>query len=256
VNSASRHCNSKPCRSNPTHLEKYRRFRADAERADSPLPTRAEAYFPAACHLIDACAGAKGVHIGKPRRVRQELDLNPILFGSAARGEAAGESDLDLVLVPSDQRQDSGIYSELAAIRARHEVTPCTLTTDPTFEDLDRQVLGSILRQGKPLKGGMPDARLEDLELRPERLIGFWLDEPDQGERARLDRSLFGYGTVKRAGRKLYRSKKEGFIHQVGGEQVGPGTILVPESAASTVERLLVSHGAKRWMIPIWEQAG
>ena len=64
-----------------THLEKYRRFKADAERTENSVELRAEALFLAAYQLVDACAAKHGVHIGKHQRVRSELEKNDMIFG-------------------------------------------------------------------------------------------------------------------------------------------------------------------------------
>lgn len=63
------------------HIEKYRTFKADAERPENSREIRAEAYFLAAFHLIDSCAAAHNVHIDKHQRVRQELEADDFIFG-------------------------------------------------------------------------------------------------------------------------------------------------------------------------------
>ncbi|MEX2704174.1 MAG: hypothetical protein ACTSSA_10395 [Candidatus Freyarchaeota archaeon] len=42
------------------HLEKYRMFKRDAENPSVSPPTRVEAYFSAAFHLIEACVAGRG----------------------------------------------------------------------------------------------------------------------------------------------------------------------------------------------------
>ncbi|HLF06810.1 MAG TPA: hypothetical protein VI893_06540 [Thermoplasmata archaeon] len=64
-----------------THREKYRSFKADAERKENSVEIRAEAYFLASYHLVDACAARHNVHIGKHQRVRSELEKNDMIFG-------------------------------------------------------------------------------------------------------------------------------------------------------------------------------
>ncbi|MHA1579230.1 MAG: hypothetical protein ACTSUQ_06345 [Candidatus Freyarchaeota archaeon] len=42
------------------HFEKYRMFKRDAENPSVSPPTRVEAYFSAAFHLIEACVAGRG----------------------------------------------------------------------------------------------------------------------------------------------------------------------------------------------------
>jgi hypothetical protein len=64
-----------------THIEKYRMFKGDAENEDVSPPSRVEAYFSAAFHLIEACAAGHNVHIQKHKSLRRVLEDNPGLFG-------------------------------------------------------------------------------------------------------------------------------------------------------------------------------
>nr|MDO8089224.1 hypothetical protein [Candidatus Sigynarchaeota archaeon] len=63
------------------HLEKYRMFKRDAENPSVSPPTRVEAYFSAAFHLIEACVAGKGLHVDKHQRVRAVLEAHADVFG-------------------------------------------------------------------------------------------------------------------------------------------------------------------------------
>ena len=63
------------------HLDKYRKLKADAGRDDISRELRAEAYFLAAFHLIDARAARHNVHIDKHKNVKRELEANDLIFG-------------------------------------------------------------------------------------------------------------------------------------------------------------------------------
>lgn len=60
--------------SSETHLEKYRMFKADANNEGNSIPTRIEAYFHAAFHLIEVHAAISGIHIEKHQKVRTILE--------------------------------------------------------------------------------------------------------------------------------------------------------------------------------------
>ena len=66
--------------SHEMHMRKYRMFLRDAQNGNNSIPTRIEAYFQAAFHLIDAVAALKDLHINRHRRVRSVLESNPELF--------------------------------------------------------------------------------------------------------------------------------------------------------------------------------
>lgn len=63
------------------HLDRYRKFRADAFREENSAEIRVEALFLAAFQYIDACASRLNVHINKHQNVRRELEANDRVFG-------------------------------------------------------------------------------------------------------------------------------------------------------------------------------
>jgi len=63
------------------HIEKYKMFKEDAENEATSHPSRIEAYFSAAFHLIEACAARRNVHIHKHQKVRTMLEENTEIFG-------------------------------------------------------------------------------------------------------------------------------------------------------------------------------
>ncbi len=66
--------------SHEAHMLKYRMFLRDAQNEENSVPTRIEAYFQAAFHLIDAVAALRDIHINRHRDVRRVLESNPELF--------------------------------------------------------------------------------------------------------------------------------------------------------------------------------
>jgi len=180
------------------------------------------------------------------------------VFGSVARDEATEESDLDLVIVLAEGVRDAArgaLWDRLVSAAARFDVDASIIFTDRRFGGLDVQLVESILRHSKPVKGRLPDPGVRALNLRPMRLVKYHLKGLSQQAKLRLNRILFGWATVKRIGRKKYRSRSPGLLARLGAERVGAGAILVPEAGAGELERVLVSLGAKRLMIPVWEQA-
>jgi predicted nucleotidyltransferase len=178
--------------------------------------------------------------------------ISAILFGSVARDEAVEDSDLDLLLILTDPKEERRIYRQLQGLGANHDVRINVLCVDESLSQLDRQMIESILRHGRPLKGDIPRVTLQDLKLRPLRLVRYSLKGMSQAEKARLNRVLSGYESRKKVGEKTYIYREKGLIEELGGVRIGPGALLVPEESAAKVEEVLRRHGAKRVLIPIW----
>jgi len=111
---------------------------------------------------------------------------------------------------------------------------------------------GTIVRV--PLAGTMPAVSLQDLQLRPFRVVSFDVPHLPASGKMRLYRLLDGYATAKRRGRMRYESKVEGFLREVGGRRLGRGAIVVPEAALPRLEEILSQVKAKRWTIAAWAQ--
>jgi len=63
------------------HKMLYERFKKDASNTELFEGTRAEAYFLAGFHLVEACAAKSRVHINKHHSVRKVLQENTFIFG-------------------------------------------------------------------------------------------------------------------------------------------------------------------------------
>jgi hypothetical protein len=63
------------------HIRKYRMFLKDATNEQNSEPTRIEAFFEAAFHLIEAVTAEHRIHINKYKLVRDVLELNKGVFG-------------------------------------------------------------------------------------------------------------------------------------------------------------------------------
>jgi len=158
-----------------------------------------------------------------------------VLFGSAARGSATPESDIDL-LIRCDPRGEADARSAIHEVSDELHVRIAPLFYRP--DDLprfDSQFLESIARHGRALLGDPPRFAVSDLDLQPLRLISYRLRRQSPARRARLLRLLDGYRTEKRVGRKRYRSEGKGLLGAVGGWRLGRGAIVVPEEAVESV---------------------
>jgi predicted nucleotidyltransferase len=177
-----------------------------------------------------------------------------ILFGSCARGTAREDSDIDVLLLLSGGRTDR-LREAIHDLESAFDVNVSPLMLRPNqIDHLDRQFLDSVLREGVPLAGAPPAVSLQELQLRPIRVVSFDVSDLPPSDKMRLYRRLDGYATVKRRGRKTYKRKVDGFLREVGGSRVGRGAVVVPESALPRLEEILAGVRAKRWTIAAWAQ--
>ena len=199
---------------------------------------------------IDRAIEALRALLGRASGVR-----SAVLYGSCARGTAREDSDIDIVVVVSEGRVDrlrEAIHDVESAFDVN--VSPLVLRVNE-LDRLDRQFLDSLLREGVSLAGPPIAVSLQDLRLRPIRVVSFDVSHLPPSEKMRLYRSLDGYATVKRRGRKRYERKVDGFLREVGGWRVGRGAVVVPEAALPRLEEILARVKAKRWTIAAWAQA-
>src|SRR3990172_6041312 len=177
-----------------------------------------------------------------------------ILYGSAARGTARADSDLDLLVLMVDGDPEA-LKDGIRDLEREHDVdiAPYVLRPDE-LHGLDRQFLDSILRDGIPLVGSLPAVTLQELRLRPFRVVSLYVGHLRPSDKVRLARILDGYETVRRRGRKRYVPRALGFLKHTGGWRIGRAAIIVPEGAVPALEEILERIGAKRSMVPAWVQ--
>ena len=190
----------------------------------------------------------------RKRLAREPQVQSAVLYGSCARGTAREESDVDVLLLVSGGRIDR-LREAIHDIESAFDVniSPLVLRADEV-DRLDRQFLDSVLREGVPIAGAPPAVSVQELQLRPIRVVSFDVSHLPPPDKMRLYRALDGYATVKRRGRKRYDRRVAGFLKEVGGWRVGRGAVVVPEAAVPRLEEILSRVKAKRWTIAAWAQ--
>ena len=177
-----------------------------------------------------------------------------VLFGSAARGSATEESDID-IFIECDPDAEDPAWKVLLALDRQFDVEFSVIYYRPEECDaFDKQFLESIIRQGRVLFGGLPSATPVELDLQPLRLVSYQTDRLSPNKRAQFLREIDGYKTQKRVGKKTYVVRKPGFLTDVGGWRVGRGAVIVPEDKIEAFDEILRRYEAKRHIIPIWSQ--
>ena len=177
-----------------------------------------------------------------------------ILFGSAARGTATRDSDIDLFIDCSREAEDA-VWKILNDLDDRFEVAFSPIFYRAEERDrFDKQFLESIVRHGRVLFGEMPSFSPIDLDLQPLRLVSYQTRGLNARKRAQMLRLIDGYRTRKRVGKKRYVVERPGFLKEVGGWRVGRGAVVIPEEAAEALDAVLRRFTATRIMVPIWCQ--
>lgn len=177
-----------------------------------------------------------------------------VLFGSAARGTAKKDSDIDL-FVDCERATEDAIWNALVALDRRFHVEFSVVFYRPEErEAFDKQFLESIVRQGRVLFGSLPLLTPAHLDLQPLRLVSYQTGGLSPRERAHFLREVDGYETRKRVGTKVYVVRKPGFLKETGGWRVGRGAVVVPEEFIEAFDDLLRRYGASRRIIGIWSQ--
>jgi len=177
-----------------------------------------------------------------------------VLFGSAARGSATEESDIDIFIECNADAEDPA-WKVLLALDRRFDVEFSVIYYRPEQRDaFDKQFLESIVRQGRVLFGSLPSVTPIELDLQPLRLVSYQTSRLSARKRAQFLREIDGYRTQKRVGKKTYVVRKPGFLTDVGGWRVGRGAVIVPEDKIEAFDQILRRYGAQRHIIPIWSQ--
>jgi predicted nucleotidyltransferase len=189
------------------------------------------------------------------RRLQTARVSAAVLFGSAARDEATEDSDIDLLIILRSGQAIRRVLGEVEQVERERKVRISTLISrSAALVDIDRQLLESIVRQGRPLVGALPTLGMRELELEPVRLLCLNLKSLGQLSKVRLERELFGYRSRHKYRGKVYTSRTRGRLELLGGRRIGRGLVIVPEPAVGEVERVLRRHGARRVLVPAWVQ--
>ncbi len=109
------------------------------------------------------------------RLARLENVEAAILFGSAARGTATEDSDVDVMIVTPRENEEA-VLEVIWAIEGDLPVRISPLFADGDFEDFDPHLLESLFRDGRVLVGEFPPLTVEDLGLEPMRLVKYRME--------------------------------------------------------------------------------
>lgn len=168
------------------------------------------------------------------------------LFGSAARGEATIESDIDIAVIYAKK-------NEAVMRQAERLAPPRVHIVHFTPRELEKNVslAGALSGEGLLLFGKSVVIQARKLRLKPMVIIAYNTAGLDPNTRNKLNHALYGriHRGAKR-GKKLYRY--EGLVARPGILKIGKAVLLVPRETTSMITETLESHGAKWKEISVW----
>lgn len=153
-----------------------------------------------------------------------------ILFGSAARGEASEESDIDLFIDVVGNKKSTELhikktleeflkskrYNNYWLLKGiKNEIKPITGKLDDW-----KELKSSIISNGIVLYGKFEETPTKTIH----KTFFYWENTKPESKRVLLSKRLFGYNK----GKKNYK----GLIHKYEGERIGKGIIAVPSVSA------------------------
>jgi hypothetical protein len=173
--------------------------------------------------------------------------LAATLFGSAARGEATIESDIDIAVIYAKK-------NEVVMKRAEGLAPPRVHIVHVAQKELEKNVslAGALSGEGLLLFGKPVVLQARKLKLKPMVIIAYDTGGLDVNTRNKLGHALYGRAsTIKRGGRR-YARMYEGLTARAGISKIGKAVLLIPRERTSMITKTLEAHGAKWKEIPVW----
>jgi len=173
--------------------------------------------------------------------------LNAVLFGSAARGEAAIDSDIDIAVVYA--KKDEALMK-----RVEEFAPPRAHIVHVTARELEKNVTlaGALSGEGLLLAGRPVVLQAQKLKLRPMMIITYETGELDVNTRNKLSHALYGRTSVIKREKKRYVRRYEGLAARPGIMKIGRAVLLAPREKTPTITKTLEAHGAKWKESPAW----
>lgn len=173
--------------------------------------------------------------------------LTAVLFGSAARGEATIDSDIDIAVIYA--KKEETIMKQVEGF-----APPRAHIVHATTQEIEKNVslAGALSGEGLLLSGKPVVLQAQKLKLKPMVIIAYDTMRLDVNARNKLNHALYGRASTIRRGKNVYVRRYEGLAARPGISKIGKAVLLVSREKASSITKTLEAHGAKWKEIPVW----
>jgi predicted nucleotidyltransferase len=169
------------------------------------------------------------------------------LFGSAARGEATIDSDIDIAVIYAKK-------NEMIMKRVEELAPPRAHIVHVTSKELEKNLslAGALSGEGLLLSGKPVVLQAQKLKLKPMVIIAYDTKELDTNMRNKLNHALYGRtSTVLERGKRVARRYK-GLTARPGILKIGKAVLLASRERAPMITKTLEAHKARWKEIPVW----
>jgi len=180
------------------------------------------------------------------------------LFGSVAKGEADAKSDIDFLIIMDteqdpDQLDERSKVSTIALdLEKKHDRNIQLVFSNTRFDKLDGQFVEDVLREGIILFGRPLIITDNKLGFSPYILIHYELTDLSSSDKMKVKRALYGYETKRSLKGKMYTSKTNGLVKELGGKRTGIASILLPHRKSRPILEALEGFGARISKEMVW----
>lgn len=177
-----------------------------------------------------------------------------ILFGSAARGDFNGESDVD-IFIDCDEKLEPDISKLLALFRSSQTYKAWQLKGVKNDLSIKVGVLATWGLRREVISSGITlYSKYSELPGKAQyyalvRIEG--LSEKKTSQQMRIFRTIYGY--TQKVGKKAYHGK--GLIAQAGGAKLGRGVFIIPMERRQDVLSFLNKNRVSYKLHELWSDA-